>query len=121
MDFKFETLKGLQPNKSKKIGYATRAVWNGLCAAIYHHDNLIAEIYKDRVTLRRAGWHSNTTRDRLHQIAVENFPSDPEHGYRYKVGKKDGRIVLQADKLFIYFDTIVIAKKGVLNVERTNY
>jgi len=116
MDFKFDTLKEQRPpNKAKTIGYATKAVWNGAFAEIYHHDNLIAEIYKDMVKLHRAGWDSDTTSNRLHQIVRANYPYKPEVGDIYSVGKVSGKIGLHVNSLFIRFDSITIGRKGMLN------
>jgi hypothetical protein len=70
--------KIVKSGKETKLAYATTAerYWNDAEAdykfIIRHHDNVIAVIGHDRISLSNAGWDSRTTSDRLNRICADN-------------------------------------------------
>tara|TARA_R110000824_G_scaffold173421_1_gene351487 strand:- start:724 stop:1077 length:354 start_codon:yes stop_codon:yes gene_type:complete len=107
--FSWKYLKTLPLNKKVNLGYATTALWDGEKAGVYHHNNQIAALTKETITITHRGWNSNSTRDRLDQILTDNY------GYGvYRVNKHKGRISLHVkDATPVGFDTITLQRTGV--------
>jgi len=100
-------LTSLPINKHVSIGYATTALWDGVIAGIYHHGNQIAALTKETIALTHCGFDSNTTRDRLDQIVLANYPNQ-----NYRVCKNRGRISLIANgSAPIAFDTVTLERR----------
>lgn len=70
-------------DKRVKIAYATEIAWVTDKVVVYHHGNHIATLGKDFTLLTNAGWHSRTTANRLHTIAMDN-------GAGFGIGIKGG-------------------------------
>lgn len=64
-------LLGARPRRA--VAYATTAARLGENIAIYHHGNLVAEICPDRIWLSMSGYNTNTTKERLDKILVDNY------------------------------------------------
>jgi hypothetical protein len=106
--FAWSDLKNLPLNKMVTLGYATQALWDGTIAGIYHHGNQIAALTKDTISLTHCGYDSNTTRDRLDQIVMANYPNR-----EYRVCKNRGRISLVANgSAPVAFDTVTLERKA---------
>ena len=112
----YKELSKLPEGKRRKLGYETYAENRGKgMVVIYHHNNPIAGIHKDRVELDWCGWNSNTTRDRLDQIIGDNF------GYQtVRVSKHDyqGGLNVYQTKVHIPFQQATVYKNGVIRVHR---
>lgn len=80
--------RGGNAEKPVKIAYATHAKLQGDEVRVYHHGNQIASLTPNRVWMSNAGWHTVTTANRLHRIAIDN-------GLSVGVGIKNFRMELR--------------------------
>lgn len=80
--------RGGDSQQPVKIAYATHARLTDQVVQVFHHGNLIASLTPDYVWLHNAGWHSQTTANRLRRIAIDN-------GLSVSVGIKNFRMELR--------------------------
>ena len=107
--FSWKYLKTLPLNKKVNLGYATTALWDGEIARVYHHNNAIAALTKETITITHHGWDSNTTGARLDQILTANYGNEI-----YRVCKSKGRISLAVKGTTpVAFDRITLQRTGV--------
>lgn len=70
--------KIVKTNRERKIAYATTAerFWNDSEAEygyiVRHHDNPVARISRDRVTITHCGYNTVTTANRLNTVLADN-------------------------------------------------
>jgi len=111
----YRSLSKLPTGKRRKLGYKTYAENRGEMVVIYHHNNAIAGVHKNRLELDNCGWDSNTTRDRLDQIVYDNFGYDlvrvVKHDYAMKLH-------IRNSKVHIPFRQAVVHKAGEVNIIR---
>ena len=111
----YRSLSKLPTGKRRKLGYKTYAEKRGEMVVIYHHNNPIAGVHKNRLELDNCGWDSNTTRDRLDQIVYDNFGYD-----LVRVVKQDYamKLHIRNSKVHIPFRQAVLHKTGEVNIIR---
>ena len=112
----YKELSKLPTGKRRKLGYETYAENRGKgMVVVYHHNNPIAGIHKNRLELDNCGWDSNTTRDRLDQIVYDNFGYD-----LVRVVKQDYamKLHIRNSKVHIPFRQAVLHKTGEVKIIR---
>lgn len=113
----YKELTKLPEGKRRKIAYATHAENKGSMVVVYHHDNPIAGVHKDKVELDWCGWNSNTTRDRLHRVLMDNLT----YKKGISVSKHNYAGVLSVwthygNQVHIPFDRATVYKNGEVKV-----
>lgn len=66
------TYDALSERKAKTLAYMTTLEKRGEVVEVFHHHSLIAKLTPDSVYVSTAGWHSQTTQNRINTILRHN-------------------------------------------------